>query len=542
MKPTRLLLGTTTVLLTGLMGCSSSDPTIPDPPRGQGGAGGTDLTTSATGMGGIGGDGGAGGDGGVGGAGGDGGAGGSPPDYTGDITWSRGFNGEADQRIRAVAAGSDGSVLITGEFTGTMDLGNGPMMSEGGADLFVAKIDPSGQLLWSLRAGDAADQRGQGIVVDAAGNVLVSGMFEGTMALGGTTLTSAGSKDVFVAKIDPLGQPLWGQSFGDAADQFASGGAPGVMEVAVDDDGNVLLVGTFYGTIDLGGGPLGSEIPAAPGILVAKLDPSGVHTWSKRFGGVESWQYARDLAISPDGVVLTGSFIGALDFGGGALTSALGAEDSGGGPDDPSVDGFLVKLTADGEHVWSVSLGAGGQQYSKYVEVDAAGDAVIVGSYFSGFELGGTALDSVAGPDLFLARFSGESGDAKWVKPLPGAGEEYVYGLGVDPWGNLNVTGYFTESLDLGDGTLTSTSTVGDLYVAKLDAEGKHVWSKSFTNQYFVHSTAMAVGADASLVISGLFYNDPADPDGGYPVILGDSLDHTPGPYNADSFLAKLAP
>jgi hypothetical protein len=537
MNQTSLLFGTATVLLSGIMGCSSSDPTIPDVPRGQGGAGGTDLTTSATGMGGIGG---AGGDGGAGGAGGEGG---SPPDYTGNPTWSRGFNGETDQRIRAVAAGADGSVLITGEFSGTIDLGSGPLMSEGGTDLFVAKLDPSGQLLWSLRAGDATDQRGQGIAVDAAGNVLVSGMFEGTMDLGGTTLTSAGSKDVFVAKLDPLGQPLWGKSFGDAADQLAPGGTPGVMDVAVDDSGNVLLVGTFYGTMDLGGGPLPSEVMDGPGVLVAKLDPSGEHTWSKRFGGMESWQYARDLAISTDGVFLTGSFIGALDFGGGALTSAIGAEDGGGGPDDPSVDGFLVKLNADGEHVWSVSLGDKGQQYSKYVEVDAAGDAVIAGSYFSGFELGGTTVEGVAGPDLFLARFNGDSGEATWVKPLPGAGEEYVYGLGVDPWGNLNVTGYFTEALDFGAGALTSMSPVGDLYVAKLDAQGDHIWSKSFTNQYFVHSTAMAVGADSTLVISGLFYNDPADPGGGYPVTLGgDALDHTPGPYNADAFLVKLAP
>jgi outer membrane protein assembly factor BamB len=203
----------------------------------------------------------------------------------------------------------------------------------------------------------------------------------------------------------------------------------------------------------------------------------------------------------------------------------------------------VVKLSTDGEHVWSQRLGAQGQQYIKYVEVDATGNPVIIGNYFSPFELAGATAEVVEGPDLFLAQLDEKDGEAKWIKPIPGAGEQYVYGLRIDPWGNIAVTGYFNGFLDFGGGALPIAGSVGDVYIAKLDPAGAHVWSKSFTNQRLAHPTSMAVGADSALVIAGLFYNDPLDPAGDYPISFGgDLLDHTPGAYNADSFLVQLAP
>ena len=93
--------------------------------------------------------------------------------------------------------------MVTGDVIGIADFGNGPLNSAGGEDAFVAKLDPSGGHLWAKTFGDVQDQAGSGIVADAAGNVFVIGTFQSTANFGSGTLTSAGERDIFVAKFAP---------------------------------------------------------------------------------------------------------------------------------------------------------------------------------------------------------------------------------------------------------------------------------------------------------------------------------------------------
>jgi hypothetical protein len=161
--------------------------------------------------------------------------------------------------------------------------------------------------------------------VDASGNVLVTGYFAGTMDLGGGPLTSAGNQDLFVAKLDPSGAHVWSKHFGDTGIQQG-------QSIAVDASGNVLVTGHFAGTMDLGGGPLTSTVGSLD-LFVAKLDPSGAHVWSKRFGDASDQVGQGIAADSAGNVLVTGFFNGAMDFGFGVITSAGGN------------DIFVAKLT-----------------------------------------------------------------------------------------------------------------------------------------------------------------------------------------------------
>ena len=98
--------------------------------------------------------------------------------------------------------------------------------------------------------------------------------------------------------------------------------APGA--VAVDASGNVVLTGTFYGTVDFGGGALTSA--GSGDIFVAKFGSGGAHLWSKRFGDGD-YQYGIAVAVdASENAIVTGYFFGTVDFGGGAFTSA-GSQD-----------------------------------------------------------------------------------------------------------------------------------------------------------------------------------------------------------------------
>ncbi|MBI4705677.1 MAG: hypothetical protein HY744_31685 [Deltaproteobacteria bacterium] len=184
----------------------------------------------------------------------------------------------------------------------------------------MAKLDADGNELWSKRFGDELEQSALGVAVDEAGNVFVTGEFAGTIDWGGPEgpLASAGGTDIFLAKLDPDGEPLWGRRFGGK-------GADRSRAVAADPFGNVVLAGDSDGALDFGGGPLAAA--GGADAFVAKLGGAGTHLWSRRFGDAEE-QAAASVATDWEGTIaLGGSLAGSADFGGGKLVSA-GASDA----------------------------------------------------------------------------------------------------------------------------------------------------------------------------------------------------------------------
>src|SRR6185436_14409378 len=124
---------------------------------------------------------------------------------------------------------------------------------------------------WAVGFGDGADQVGASVARDPSGDVLVLGRFAGNVEIGGKTLKSAGSLDVFVARLDRAGEPLWSKRYGDAGEQFAK-------SVAQNASGETLIAGYFDGTIDIDPDkPMTSK--GGQDIFVAKLSATGAHVW-----------------------------------------------------------------------------------------------------------------------------------------------------------------------------------------------------------------------------------------------------------------------
>lgn len=124
----------------------------------------------------------------------------------GDLHWSRAFGGPGTQRCAGLHLDGDGNITLTGDFSGEIGFDGDTLVSEGGADLFVARLDPNGQHLWSDAFGGAGDQRGRAIAADPAGGVFLAGQFQDEIDLGHDVLQSRSSEDIFVAKIAPPDQ------------------------------------------------------------------------------------------------------------------------------------------------------------------------------------------------------------------------------------------------------------------------------------------------------------------------------------------------
>ena len=194
-------------------------------------------------------------------------------DPTGAWTWATGAGGAEFDGAVAVSTLADGGAIVAGSFRGTATFGTTTLTSGGGEDAFVARIDPTGAWTWATRAGGADFEFPEAVHALADGAAIVVGSFGGTATFGTTTLTSAGSSDAFVARIDPTGTWTWATRAGGADGDSALG-------VRALVDGAAIVVGRFNDTATFGTTSLTSA--GSSDAFVARIDPTGSWTWAAR--------------------------------------------------------------------------------------------------------------------------------------------------------------------------------------------------------------------------------------------------------------------
>jgi hypothetical protein len=170
-----------------------------------------------------------------------------------------------------VAVDAQGDLYVAGSLFGSYDFGGGALTSAGQGDIYVARYTGEGFThVWSRRYGGAGNQIPNGMVVDRAGNVYLTGCLAGPLDFGNGPLTSFDDRcDIFVAKLSPAGDPIWAKRFGGCRDDQGTG-------IAVDPTGNVAVMGSFSSPVNFGGGMF-----LAGAYFVVKFSPSGAHSWSR---------------------------------------------------------------------------------------------------------------------------------------------------------------------------------------------------------------------------------------------------------------------
>jgi hypothetical protein len=234
----------------------------------------------------------------------------------GTVSWVLSAGGANDDDVAGVAADGSGNVALTGTFQGSATFGATTITSAGGSDAFVARYDAVGNLAWAHSAGGADSESGSGVAIDKSGNVVVTGYFGGTATFGGTTLTSAGAYDVFVARYNAAGALLWARSAGGPVDDDTGNG------VAVDGSGNVAVTGSFGGVATFGATTRTSA--GAADVFVARYNAAGTLTWVHRAGGVGD-DSGSGVAVDKSGnVIVAGTFEDGAVFGTTTLPNAGG--------------------------------------------------------------------------------------------------------------------------------------------------------------------------------------------------------------------------
>ena len=421
------------------------------------------------------------------------------------------FGGASNDDGYSIAIDSSGNIYTTGRFRDTVDFDPGAgvanLTSAGIDDVFVSKLNSSGNFAWAKRFGGTSIDDGYSIAIDSSGNVYTTGRFRGTVDFdpgdGTENLTAAGSSEVFISKLNSSGNFVWAKRLGGSFSDVGN-------SIAVDSSGNVYTAGTFTSTADFDPGD-GTENLTSEGnsdVFVSKLDSSGNYVWAKRFGGTD---YDEGFSITLDGsgnVYTTGLFRDTADFDPGDGTENLTVV----GESDKS-DVFVSKLNSSGNYVWAKRFGGLSSDSANSVAVDSSGNVYTTG-YFSGTadfnpDISVTEnLVSSGQSDVFISKLN-SSGNYVWAKRFGGTDYESGSSVALDSSGNVYTTGYFNGPTDFdpdvaGVATLTSAGDA-DIFISKLNSSGNYVWAKRFGGLSSDEGYAIAVDSSGNVYTTGYF-------------------------------------
>ena len=412
------------------------------------------------------------------------------------LQWVDPIQGPYHSPVMAMCSDSSGDLYCTGFYQGDSDFDPGPgtfMLPAPGAGvyIFVAKYAPGGGLLWAERfsSGTGFIVYGTNIATNDTGALYVAGQFSGasdfdpgagTWVLDETGLDAYYETDVFAMKLNGAGALSWAVQIGDSAADYC-------RDMVVDADGNTILAIQVRDTVDMDPGPgsdtLYNVFPQES--VLMKLDANGALLWYRDLGQSESYVWmslgvdgtgniwvatnlhlrkydpsgtllldlplqvvTTDLAMDAGGnVYLSGSFVGSVDVDPG--TGVLNMTAAGWS------DLFCTKLDPNGDLLWAVQLGAGGQTAGWGVEHGEGGRVYLTGSYENSIDLDpgpGSWMTTVGGGQDVLVVCLDSLGVFQEAMTLNGPGDQSAYDClptGPSEW---VVHGGFEQTVDFDPG------------------------------------------------------------------------------------------
>lgn len=364
-----------------------------------------------------------------------------------------------------------------------------------------------------------------GTSIDRSGNLYVAGGFTGTMVFETTPrtiLTSSADYDLFVAKYDPSGRPLWARVANGASTLQPKFSLDGGLALAVDREGNSYVGGGFVEELnfkDASGNTVATLRDSGSGInieqFVAKYDADGKLLWARggnsgskntnnlREGGING---ILDIVIDGAGnPYLAGTFSGANFLG--KPVSVMGENDI-----------LLSRLDpATGNPVWVATVGSENFDNAMGIAVDDAANIYIVG------DLTGTATfptqpipttlvieeeedEEYEAGAAFIAKYD-SNGQALWVNGVDGTGSVFAGHIAVNGSGDIYVVGDFAQEATFGSVTLSSTAIYSG-FLAKYDTNGNPLWARMFGQPSIAIGERVALDGAGNPTILGLFLSE----------------------------------
>ncbi|MFH1676635.1 MAG: hypothetical protein ABIC40_06375 [bacterium] len=470
---------------------------------------------------------------------------------SGNLIWVKSAGEPGGGKGYAVAALPDDSTVVTGCFSESAIFGQGEpnetvLESFGEADIFIARYNTDGTLVWVKQAGGEGIDFGLANTTLSDNSVVVTGFFEKTALFGQnepnqTMLVSADHLDIFVARYNSDGTLAWAKRAGGTGNGFPYG-------IATLSDDSVIVAGEFMGSTTFGEGEpneimLDGFSEADSEIFIARYNSDGTLAWAKRAGG-KYGQYAYSVtSLSDDSIVITGTFYNSATFGAGeSKETVLTAVDG-----YSLFDIFVARYNSDGLLEWAKRAGGHAEDGGNAITT-LSDDSVVVTGYFQWkAKFGaGEANETVLIPegpfDIFIARYNPD-GTLAWAKSAGGTSEDRGLAVTALSDDSVVITGHIVGMVKFGSGetneTVLNPLEIYDICIARYKSDGLLAWAKCAGGKpswIYNEGDAITTLSDDSTIVTGRYINSvvfgPGEPN-------ETTLVSTAG---SDIFLARFMP
>lgn len=427
--------------------------------------------------------------------------------------WANNTTSNTTNEAIDIEVDNSGNQYVAGYISGGTNFGNAiaTVTSTGNTDIYVSKYSSSGVLIWVKRFGGSFSDKPTDLALDANGNIVVVGQYFGQATFGTTVLTSvSNSKDIFVLKLDNLGNVIWAISQGGAGSENSYG-------ITTDSQNNVIITGQFEGASNIAGVILTSTTDPSTNtpnfdMFVSKYSSTGIAIWVKT--GQAKYE-ERGLAVSCDpqnNIFLTGQFSDTLVFSGTTINNAAFNL------------GFLSKLSPSGTFLWLNKLKAG-TSLPYDLEVNSTGQVYVTGDFLGTLyyetSIGNLAITNSYSKKIFVLK-TNNNGLPIWHRSFGSDSDLSSRSISIDTAGNTYITGYFkcnwAQFHSLGGPTFNSVG-FKDAYLLKLDTLGELDFVKQFGGKQNDEGQGVAILNNQTAVIAGSYTDNliiPTSPTNTY--------------------------
>lgn len=363
--------------------------------------------------------------------------------------------GAANEEGFAITTDAAQNVYVAGYFQssslvlGTYTLANTSNIGE--ADIFIAKYDETGNLLWATSYGGPNFEYPYAIAADASGNLFVTGTFGGaTATFGSYTLNNLGQNDSYVLRLDTAGTIQWIEHVGFNQDDILTAGS-------LNGLGHFVVAGSYQSSsLTFTPAPVNA---GGYDLIIATYDAAGNVIMSKSFGGINNEMLSGMTTDALGNIYITGYFESSqLVLGTHTLTNVSGR------------DLFVAKLSNTGNVVWAYRNEGNPNTYTRALDVDASGNLYLAGIHNMILSFGSTTLNSGSSQiDAYLVKMSAATGSVVWAKSMSGSDTDNPFAVSADLYGSVYVVGSFAQNITIGSHTLTANASgFPDVFLAKL--------------------------------------------------------------------------
>lgn len=356
-------------------------------------------------------------------------------DLSGNLIWAKQAGWWHNEKALGITQDQAGNVYICGFFNDTTMFESTQILGYGKNDIFIAKYNSLGDFLWVKKAGSSERDEAKFIKCDPAGNVYICGMYSDGCSFGTQTLASPnGYFNTFLAKYAPDGTLKWVKTSGGNYDDVAWG-------LTMDNAGKIYIGGEFNDALIFAGSQLSTT--GSSDVFVACYDSLGTELWAKKAGGNYE-DRARGIGSDGTKIYITGQFSTSASFGTHVVT----------GSDTSEI--FISALNNTGTFLWATSVGGVadsvetlGYESGNTICADASGNVYASGALLDGGVFGSTSVDEWGRTDVFITKIT-QGPDV--IAPLAVTLSPADNSLNVPSNSNLVIT--FNENIQKGTGNI----------------------------------------------------------------------------------------